>query len=118
MPQAVFQCLSRAGINKEKREQDSGDFSHGKNLGPLLFKRRLQDIAFQFLRIRSSASFGFYCSPISCTTSEMTRCPILFYEWLLIGLHLLISMVRYGRGILGGPHSGGCVVNPTGLGQP
>ena len=38
MPQTVFQCLSRAGINKKKRKQNSGDFSHGKNLGRLLFQ--------------------------------------------------------------------------------
>jgi hypothetical protein len=29
MTQTAFQCLSRSGTNKEKRKQDSGDFSHG-----------------------------------------------------------------------------------------
>jgi hypothetical protein len=29
MTQTTFQCLSRSGINKEKRKPDSGDFSHG-----------------------------------------------------------------------------------------
>jgi hypothetical protein len=38
MNQTAFQCLSRSAINKEKRKQDSGDFSHGINLGLLLFQ--------------------------------------------------------------------------------
>jgi hypothetical protein len=29
MIQTAFECLSRYGINKEKRKQDSGGFSHG-----------------------------------------------------------------------------------------
>ena len=29
MTQTTFECLSRSGINKEKRKQDSGDFFHG-----------------------------------------------------------------------------------------
>jgi hypothetical protein len=56
MNQTAFQCLSRSAINKEKRKQDSGDFSHGINLGPLFFQRQLEDIVFQLLRISSSAS--------------------------------------------------------------
>jgi hypothetical protein len=56
MAQAPFQYLSRSGINKEKRKQDSGDFSHGTNLGLLLFQRPLEHIALQLLRITSSAS--------------------------------------------------------------
>jgi hypothetical protein len=39
MAQTAFQCLSRSGINKEKRKQDRGDFSHGINLEPLLFQK-------------------------------------------------------------------------------
>jgi hypothetical protein len=31
MSQTAFQCLSGSGINKEKRKQDGGDFSHGKS---------------------------------------------------------------------------------------
>lgn len=36
MSQTVFECFSRSGINKEKRKQDNGDFSHGINPTPLL----------------------------------------------------------------------------------
>ena len=57
MTQTTFQCLSRSGINEKNRKQDSGDFSHRtKSCAPPFFKRQLKDIAFQLLRISSSAS--------------------------------------------------------------
>lgn len=56
MIQTAFQCLSRSGINKEKRKKDSSDFSHGIISGTSFSKRQLEDIAFLLLRISSSAS--------------------------------------------------------------
>jgi hypothetical protein len=57
MSQTVFECLSRSGINKEKRKQDSGDFSHERNLPGLLFQRGSSTRSlFRLLRISSSAS--------------------------------------------------------------
>ena len=38
LTQTAFHCVSRSGTNEEKRKQDSGDFFHGINLGPLLFQ--------------------------------------------------------------------------------
>jgi hypothetical protein len=42
LTQTAFHCVSRSGTNKEKRKQDSGDFFHGINLGPLLFQEAAQ----------------------------------------------------------------------------
>ena len=61
MTQTAFQCLSCSGINKEKRKQDNGDFSHRINLGPLLFQEavrgyRLSALTNQFFSFSSSSS--------------------------------------------------------------
>jgi hypothetical protein len=56
MIQTAFQYLTRSGTNKKKRKQDGDYFSHELHLRVLLFQRQLENIAFQLLRISSSAS--------------------------------------------------------------
>jgi len=67
MTQTAFQCLSRSGINKEKRKQDSGDFFHGIISGTSFQKGssrispfRSYGSVLQLLNLRDRALLGIH----------------------------------------------------------